>query len=57
MLCTQTSNNETTIVDAVLSQKFDPNCTTVCATVYGEEGCGKSTVMNELCHQHDIQKH
>ena len=45
------------LVDAVLSDQFDRNCTTVCATVYGDEGCGKSTLMNELCHQCDIQKH
>ena len=45
------------LVDAVLSDQFDRNCTTVCATVYGDEGCGKSTLMNELCHQRDIQRH
>ena len=45
------------LVNAVLSEKFDPNCNTVCAAVYGDEGCGKSTLMNELCHHCDIQKH
>ena len=44
------------LVDAVLSGEFDPNCTTVCSTVYGDEGCGKSTLMNALCHQCDIKK-
>ena len=45
------------LVDAVLNQNFDANCTSVCATVYGEEGSGKSTLMNALCHQRDIEKY
>ena len=45
------------LVDAVLSDHFDPNCTTVCATVHGDQGCGKSTLMNALCHQREIKKY
>ena len=45
------------LVGAIFSDTFDPNCTTVCATVYGDEGCGKTTLMNELCHQRDIKKY
>ena len=45
------------LVDAVLSDHFDPNCTTVCATVHGDQGCGKSTLVNALCHQREIKNH
>ena len=45
------------LANAVLSDQFDPNCTTVCATLHGDEGCGKSTLMNALCHQREIKKH
>ena len=45
------------LVDAVLSDLFDPNCTTVCATVHGDQGCGKSTLVNALCHQREIKEH
>ena len=31
--------------------------TSVCSTVYGEEGSGESSLMNALCHQHDVEKY
>jgi len=45
------------LVDAIFNAEFDTNSITACATVVGDKGSGKSTLMNALCQQSAIRKH
>ena len=45
------------LFDAVLHSKIDSSTITICASIIGGAGSGKSTLVTALCHQTEIKNH